>query len=485
MVGGWRNVLLGGRRINTSNSFWAYNARYAFDRHTGVDFSAGTGTPINAPIGGKVVEVSTSGAYGKTVVIRMPDGYYMRFAHMSSMNVSKGQTIKAGQLIGKVGSTGASTGAHLHLEVMTPASGGKYGRSSFVDPIDYLNGRKTAARADKSTETERTTRDEPSGSDAAGAATSTSYVTGDGGWGKMAATGFNKKDFYAALSAMYGDIDVLMALDKENNSFGGKSIKWAIDQMVKQKIVDSDRALTILKQTGWFKQNAEETTRRLVAERERPGVFKESVAQFVANMRQKFDSLGISVSDEVINSMARNAYVYQWTDDYIIDEVQKSAFGTTGGGQLAEAEDELTAFADDYGVSLSEADLRQLRNDILDGAGTQGVRELIQAKAAQTYGIWAEQIKAGQSTRALASAYFDRAAQLLEVDPNSIEWDDPLFVGGKAFTTTDQATGGQAQKGLWDFEKEIRQDSRWMKTKNAQDEVMGKATGILKTMGLI
>jgi hypothetical protein len=147
----------------------------------------------------------------------------------------------------------------------------------------------------------------------------------------------------------------------------------------------------------------------------------------------------------------------------------------------------MTTFADDYGVALNEADLRQLRTDIMDVGpqyGGSALQEQIQQRAAQTYTIWADQILAGRSVKQLAGSYFEKAAQLLETDPDSIGWDDPLFVGGKAFTTTDPNTGKQVQKGLWDFEKEIRKDSRWQGTKNARDEVTGTSYGLLKMFGL-
>lgn len=487
----WRSVLLGGRAISTTNPFWKYNSRYSLRHHTGVDFGAASGTPVNIPIGGTVIGVTTSGPYGKSLLIKLKDGNYMRLAHLSMMAVGKGDKVSAGQFVGKVGSTGASTGPHLHLEIMKKGSGARFAAGSFIDPIAYLNSKKivpVTGTSERSRAADsnipQTGRNIPDRAWVEGGGTTT-YVTDDGGWGKMAATGFSKKDFYAALSAMYGDIDTLMALDKANNSFGGKSIRWAINKLVKDKITDPNRALTVLNQTGWFKKHSEEATRRLVAEKDRPDLFKQNVAQIRSDIEDALNQLGVKMSDKALNQLARNAYIFEWESDYIIDQVQKRGDLSYEGGQIAEAEDEMIMYADDYGVKFTDADLRQMRDDIFDGAGLQTTKELLQQRAASTYSIWAEQIMAGQSTRALASAYFERAAQLLETDVNTIQWDDPLFAGGKAFTGVDPSTGKQVQKGLWDFEKEIRADSRWMTTKNAQDEVMGKAAGLLKTMGLI
>ncbi|MEV5430403.1 LysM peptidoglycan-binding domain-containing M23 family metallopeptidase [Streptomyces sp. NPDC052701] len=101
--------------------------------HTGVDFSVPTGTPLKAVAAGTVVSAGWAGAYGNQVVIKLDDGYYAQYAHLSSLSVSAGQTVTAGQQVGLSGSTGNSTGPHLHFEIRTTPD---YG--SDVDPVAYL-----------------------------------------------------------------------------------------------------------------------------------------------------------------------------------------------------------------------------------------------------------------------------------------------------------------------------------------------------------
>lgn len=103
--------------------------------HTGVDFSAASGTPVKAVGAGTVVSAGWSGAYGNEVVIRHDDGRYSQYAHLSSLAVSSGQSVGGGTQIGLSGSTGNSTGPHLHFEIRT---GPGYG--SDVDPLAYLRG---------------------------------------------------------------------------------------------------------------------------------------------------------------------------------------------------------------------------------------------------------------------------------------------------------------------------------------------------------
>ncbi|MFF8828466.1 peptidoglycan DD-metalloendopeptidase family protein [Streptomyces sp. NPDC015131] len=101
--------------------------------HTGVDFSASSGTPVKAVGAGTVVSAGWSGSYGNEVVIKHEDGNYSQYAHLSSLAVSSGQTVSGGQQIGLSGSTGNSTGPHLHFEIRTSPS---YGAD--IDPLAYL-----------------------------------------------------------------------------------------------------------------------------------------------------------------------------------------------------------------------------------------------------------------------------------------------------------------------------------------------------------
>lgn len=85
--------------------------------HRGLDIAAPTGTPIKAAAAGTVSKAGYNGSYGKMIIITHGNGVQTLYAHCSQLNVSAGQTISQGQVIGKVGSTGNSTGPHLHLEV--------------------------------------------------------------------------------------------------------------------------------------------------------------------------------------------------------------------------------------------------------------------------------------------------------------------------------------------------------------------------------
>lgn len=112
---GWRNVSVNGNRY-----------------HGGLDIAAAMGTPVGAARSGVVTRAGWWGTYGNVVVLDHGDGTETRYAHLSAITVRVGQGLRQGDVLGRVGSTGASTGPHLHFEVRFD------GRA--VDPLPYIQG---------------------------------------------------------------------------------------------------------------------------------------------------------------------------------------------------------------------------------------------------------------------------------------------------------------------------------------------------------
>lgn len=116
-----------GTAYHVSGSSWSSGY------HTGVDFPVATGTTVKAVGSGQVVSAGWAGAYGYQVVIRHTDGRYSQYAHLSALSVKTGSAVSGGQRIGRSGSTGNTTGPHLHFEMRT---GPGYGTD--IDPLKYL-----------------------------------------------------------------------------------------------------------------------------------------------------------------------------------------------------------------------------------------------------------------------------------------------------------------------------------------------------------
>ncbi|MEU4658018.1 M23 family metallopeptidase [Streptomyces sp. NPDC023723] len=120
--------------FNQAGGMWSH-------KHSGQDFAVPTGTEVMAAHGGTVVKAGGNGAgdgpaYGNAIVIKHGNGTYSQYAHLSRIDVKVGQVVTTGQHIALSGSTGNSSGPHLHFEIRTTAN---YG--SAVDPVAFLRSK--------------------------------------------------------------------------------------------------------------------------------------------------------------------------------------------------------------------------------------------------------------------------------------------------------------------------------------------------------
>lgn len=103
--------------------------KYSF--HSGIDLANSSGTSIKASRNGTVTFAGKQGSYGNFIIVRHSDGFESAYAHLSSIQVSAGQSVTQGEQIGKMGTTGRSTGSHLHFEIRK--------NGTAVNPYSYLN----------------------------------------------------------------------------------------------------------------------------------------------------------------------------------------------------------------------------------------------------------------------------------------------------------------------------------------------------------
>ncbi len=103
----------------------------AVETHKGLDFRGEEGSPIRVTAEGKVVFAGQKGGYGNCVIIKHENDLKTLYGHLSEINVKDGQSVILGQIIGKLGSTGRSTGPHLHYEILH--------KEEKIDPQKFLN----------------------------------------------------------------------------------------------------------------------------------------------------------------------------------------------------------------------------------------------------------------------------------------------------------------------------------------------------------
>jgi murein DD-endopeptidase MepM/ murein hydrolase activator NlpD len=110
-----------------------HDSNYA--SHTGVDFPADLGTPVSTTMAGRVVWAGPNGPWGNLVVVEN-DGYQIYLAHLEIIAVTQGQILGSREIVGEVGSTGNSTGPHLHYGIKWRTDGGQV----WLDPVVFFDG---------------------------------------------------------------------------------------------------------------------------------------------------------------------------------------------------------------------------------------------------------------------------------------------------------------------------------------------------------
>jgi murein DD-endopeptidase MepM/ murein hydrolase activator NlpD len=130
-----RNIPLGLPHMGEQSSDYGYRSNpfggKSSEFHSGMDFKGNIGDPIKSTADGEVVLADWYGGYGRAVMIKHDYGYESLYGHMSGLNVMHGQKVKAGDVIGFLGSTGRSTGPHVHYELRR--------NGVDIDPNDYIN----------------------------------------------------------------------------------------------------------------------------------------------------------------------------------------------------------------------------------------------------------------------------------------------------------------------------------------------------------
>jgi hypothetical protein len=228
--------------------------------------------------------------------------------------------------------------------------------------------------------------------------------------------------------------------------------------------------------------------------------YREGVNEYRQSVSKVASDLGLDASDPQISSylsaLGENAYLHNWTPaqlEGVITSNTEIVKKIKGGLYTAQTQD-VADYAQTMGVNLSAGDRTNYTQRLMGLTDKNGVRvrssiddikSEIRKNTATKYSVYADQINAGVSLWDLTSNYRQKAADLLEVDPDSIKWDDPLFKDGKVFQSVDPNSGKVVARPLWEADKMIKADSRWQYTKNAADSYDKMTYGILQKFGMV
>lgn len=192
---------------------------------------------------------------------------------------------------------------------------------------------------------------------------------------------------------------------------------------------------------------------------------------------------GVDITDAKVSELASQALAKSWDSPTISENVSRSGVITGEKGNVAGYIDKLKIEARNYGVSYNDLWFDQAAASIVQGySSIEDYQSQIKDYSKQIYPAFAKQIDSGVTPYAIASPYINTMANILEINPNDINLNDPTI--SMALKNVD-TEGTPSVKPLWQFEKDLRQDSRWRFTKNAQQDLMGTARKVLSDFGLV
>lgn len=250
---------------------------------------------------------------------------------------------------------------------------------------------------------------------------------------------------------------------------------------------DANRFQVELRQTDWFKKHSDIWRQNTALKFSDPTTYRERLGNSLTMVQNLSAAFGGSFTPEGMKRLAERALLFGMSDDQIRDvianHIKPSATGHFGG-QLSSIEQQLRATALQNGVRLGDTQFTNWMKQIVRGNASQDQFEtFIRDTAAQTFGAYGEQIKGGMNMADLATPYMNSMAQILEINPASLDMFDPTIRRAMA-GLRDQKTGVVNPMSITDFEDSLRQDKRWQYTKNAKDSATEWTRALSKMWGL-
>jgi hypothetical protein len=247
---------------------------------------------------------------------------------------------------------------------------------------------------------------------------------------------------------------------------------------------DATTMQAAIRGTDWYRDHSASWRENWVLKRDNPGEFEQRRRTARGSVDAIANQWGVELTDQQRNQIAHDMLFLGLDEDEVVKAVGKFfKMDDTLDGQAGDIQDQVEQLAADYGVRVSDKFVAGLVRGFMDGSMTeQDIQNHITGLAKSTYSALAPQIDAGMTVREIADPYVRSMSQLLELNDAELDLYDPTI---RAALTGRAPDGNPAVKPIWQFENEIRQDSRWLQTNNARDSFDRTANGILKMWGLV
>lgn len=245
-------------------------------------------------------------------------------------------------------------------------------------------------------------------------------------------------------------------------------------------------ALEALFKTNYYQNITPTVKARTKLQLEQPGVYTDTLEKYKLAARKRLVASGIKIPVVYFDALAKQAFD-TGLDDAQFDQLILNSGAVTGfGGEILGDVSSLKSYANSFGVGnyLNDAYWNNVSRSLFAGTTTTNdIQDEIRRQAASAFPTYANQIEAGVSIDAIASAYKGAIASILERDPDSITYQDPYLRA--ALQNVDPKTGQPTVKPLWQFERELKSTKEWEYTDNARDTMDALTSKVLRDMGLM
>lgn len=248
---------------------------------------------------------------------------------------------------------------------------------------------------------------------------------------------------------------------------------------------DATRFVAAVKASKWYKKHGEAYRQNLALKTTDPATYRQRLASQRAIIADMAHQMGSPVPGAAMAKLTEQSILFGWNDQQIRDQVARYTRVNFQKGAAGDIIQKLKETAYRNGVKLTDTYLNNVLRQV--SLGNQTIENAQQA-IRDTYGKsvapgFQKELAQGTDLYDVASPYMQTMASTLELDPSDVDLFDPTI--RKALGTSGGTDGKPGSMPMWEFEQSLRQDSRYMKTKQAQDQTMAVGHQVLKDMGVL
>jgi hypothetical protein len=273
------------------------------------------------------------------------------------------------------------------------------------------------------------------------------------------------------------------------------------DEMTGKFLYNADAIVDMITSSSWYLENGP-TVAGNIASRFKFGekYYNQKVGEYKITISALARAMGLDVQDpgisDYLEGLAETSYLNGWDEAYIENTIVSNAdiVGKISGGAYASQILDLNEYANTMGVKLSEQTKSNYQKRLIGEVGMDGLRKAatldelkreIVNQQSLLYPMFSDDFAVGRTLWDVTALHRKKWADLLEVDEDTLDWNDPLWKDGKLFTQVDEKTGKVVARPVWDAEKLIKQDERWQYTENADRTYEKYGLNILNRFGFV